>query len=331
MNQLDVLYQLERLLASPQPMGRDALMSKLEVSRATLKRYLEILRNRMNVPIEYDRCTNTYAIQRNVGASGFALDRQELPGVWFSQQELIALLTMSKLIGELDATGMLHRQLRPILERLDKMLGCTPMQSQEFQRRVRILGVARREVSNQFFERVGLGLTQRNQLHVRYFTRSRGVETSRILSPQRLVHHRHTWFLDAWCHASCSLKRFALDAFREVQVLKDAAHNVPVSEVEKAFDVGYGIYHGDRIRWATLVFTARASAWVALEQWHPDQKARRLASGSLELKVPYTNDEELLMDIQRHGADVKVKAPAALRNKLLNGLKQAVTQYENGE
>ena len=59
MNQHDRLYQLERLLRSKKALGRDALLSELEISRATLKRYLELLRDRMNVPVVYDRYSNT--------------------------------------------------------------------------------------------------------------------------------------------------------------------------------------------------------------------------------------------------------------------------------
>ena len=64
MNQLDRLYQLERLLRSRRSLGRDALLHELEISRATLKRYLELLRERMNVPVVYDRYSNSYAISQ---------------------------------------------------------------------------------------------------------------------------------------------------------------------------------------------------------------------------------------------------------------------------
>ena len=97
--------------------------------------------------------------------------------------------------------------------------------------------------------------------------------------------------------------------------------------MEKTLDEGYGIYAGTKLRWAKLVFTPWSAIWVAPEQWHPDQKSRTLPDGSLELKLPYTHDAELLMDIQRHGADVRVVSPVALREKLLAGLKQAVDQY----
>ena len=327
MNQLDRLYQLERLLLSHRPMGREALMGELEISRATLKRYLELLRERMNVPVLYDRYENTYAIRQPAGKAGAAGQRRQLPGVWFSQQEIVALLTMYQLIAGLDAAGMLQRHLQPILERLRTMLGSDQMPAQELQRRVRIVGAARREVPSRFFELVGLALTKRRRLHIRYFTRSRNEESTRDVSPQRLVHHRHTWYLDAWCHTSKTLKRFALDGFRAAHMLDAPAREIALERVEKALDEGYGIYAGAKLRWATLVFTPYSAIWVKAEQWHPQQKSRTLPDGSWELKVPYTHDAELLMDILRHGPDVRLVAPQALRKQLLAALKQTMDQY----
>lgn len=327
MNQLDRLYQLERLLLSRQPLSRDALMRELEISRATLKRYLELLRDRMNMPVAYDRGTNTYAMSQPVGKSQAITQRQELLGVWFSQQEIVALLTMYQLIDNLDSAGMLQRHLQPILQRLDSMLDSSQMQAQELQRRVRIIGAARREVPSRYFELVGLALTQRRRVRITYFTRSRNEQSERTVSPQRLVHHRHTWYLDAWCHTSKELKRFALDAIREARMLDEAVKEVALSTVEKTMDQGYGIYAGTKLRWATLVFTPWSAIWVAPEQWHLEQKSRKLADGSLELKVPYTDDTELLMDIQRHGPDVRVVSPLQLRDKLLAALQGAVDQY----
>ena len=123
MNQIDRLYQLERLLLSRRALGRDALTGELEISLATLKRYLALLRERMNVPVVYDRYSNTYTINKAGDKARPGSQRQELPGVWFSQQEIVALLTMYQLIAGLDAAGMLQRHLQPSLERLSAMLG----------------------------------------------------------------------------------------------------------------------------------------------------------------------------------------------------------------
>lgn len=105
----------------------------------------------MNVPVEYDRFTNTYAIAQPADKGAATGTRQELPGVWFTQQEIVALLTMYQLISGLDSAGMLQRHLQPILQRLNTMQGSTHMQAQELQRRARIIGAARREVPSQWW------------------------------------------------------------------------------------------------------------------------------------------------------------------------------------
>jgi len=77
-------------------------------------------------------------------------------------------------------------------------------------------------------------------------------------------------------------------------------------------DAGYGIYAGDRPTWATLVFSSQAAQWVSREEWHPRQTTRWLDDGNFELKLPYVNETELVMDVLRHGGQVRVIAPPSL-------------------
>jgi predicted DNA-binding transcriptional regulator YafY len=166
-------------------------------------------------------------------------------------------------------------------------------------------------------------------VRIRYFKRSDRSESEREVSPQRLVHYRNTWYLDAWCHASDGLRRFSLDAVREARALDTRAKQVPVRELEAALDAGYGIYGGSgtRLRWATLVFDADAAQWVANEEWHPLQKSRWRSDGRFELQVPYGEPTEIVMDILRHGDSVVVEGDAALAGAVRARLDAARSRY----
>jgi hypothetical protein len=59
------------------------------------------------------------------------------------------------------------------------------------------------------------------------------------------------------------------------------------------------------VQWAVLRFSPERSRWVAQEKWHPDQQGKALDDGGFELRVPYSDEPELLMDILRHGATWK--------------------------
>lgn len=93
------------------------------------------------------------------------------------------------------------------------------------------------------------------------------------------------------------------------------------------FQSGYGIFAGKAANVAVLKFSPRQAEWVALETWHPDQESESLEDGSYLLKVPYSNDQELVMDLLRHGAEVEVLAPPELRKKVYDLLCTAAKKY----
>ncbi len=66
---------------------------------------------------------------------------------------------------------------------------------------------------------------------------------------------------------------------------------------------------------------------MADEQWHPQQEGKFLPDGSYELRIPYANETELVMDILKHGAAVEVIAPEALRHTIMENLRRAQEKY----
>jgi predicted DNA-binding transcriptional regulator YafY len=321
-------YKLELLLRSRGCVSFAALREALEVSPATLKRDLQYLRDRMSAPIVYDALENGYRFAAGPALPGVEA-RHELPGLWFNENEIHALMTMHQLLAGLDDDGVLARHLQPLTERLEGMLGADAADARSLMRRIKVIGTARRRVPSRYFELLGSALMQRRRVWLRYFKRSDRQSSERHVSPQRLVNYRATWYLDAWCHASEGLRRFALDAVREARVLDTRARSVPVRELEASLDAGYGIYGGagSDVRWATLVFAADAAQWIANEEWHPQQKARWLPDGRYELRVPYSDPTELLMDILRHGDSVVVAGDASLAAAVRERLGRALAAY----
>ncbi|MBI3155911.1 MAG: WYL domain-containing protein [Burkholderiales bacterium] len=316
------LYRIERLIRARGQVSFRQLIDELEVSPATLKRDLAYLRDRLGAPIEYDRLDNGYRL----GASPRG-GKHELPGLWFDERELYGLLMAHQLLGELDGQALLGRHLQPLRDRILDMLGASQPQASAVVDRVRIVAAARRPVPARWFEIVGEALVGRRRLRMRYLTRGRGEVGEREVSPQRLVHYRGTWYLDAWCHRAEGLRRFALDAIEDAERIDAPAREIAPARLAAAMDAGYGIYAGAKARWATLRFQPHAARWVGQEQWHPQQRARWLADGSLELRLPYADETELAMDILRYGPQVRVLAPARLAQRVALQHAEAAALY----
>ena len=319
------LYRIEALIRSRGTISFKTLIDELEVSPATLKRDLEYLRSRMGAPIEYDRDSNGYRFDKDEQAGG----RQELPGLWFSEAELYSLLTAQQLLGGLDSDGLLSRHLQPLLDRIHQLLGSGEGEqaTERVLKRIKVMTALRRPVPSRIFERVSTALLNRKRLQLRYLTRGRGELSDREVSPQRLVHYRNTWYLDAWCHRVDALRRFALDAIEQAELLDTKARDLSMKRVEAEMDAGYGVYVGATPQWAVLVFSAQAARWASHEEWHPEQQGRWLPDGSYEMRLPYVDETELVMDVMRLGEQVRVVSPQGLQESVKAKLASAMQSY----
>ena len=322
MGRTERFYKIQQLLRDRKVVPFGTFLDSLEVSRATVKRDLEYLRNRVNAPIEWDRESGGYRLAPpEVGAAQY-----ELPGLWFNASEIHALLTMQHLLAGIEP-GVLGPQLSPLGERLRRLIGSGDHSADEIQKRVRILGMASRKLAHGDFAVVGSALLRRKRLYLRYYVRARDELTEREVSPQRLVHYRDNWYLDAWCHWRDDLRSFAVDAVRNAEVLDKKAREIPESTLNKVLGSGYGIFSGRRVRWGRLRFTPERARWVSTEEWHPRQRGRFETDGSYVLEVPYSDERELVMDVLRHGPEVEVLGPAPLRKVVRERLAATLARY----
>ncbi|HZV53509.1 MAG TPA: WYL domain-containing protein [Rhodocyclaceae bacterium] len=321
MDRSERFYRIEQLLHDRKVASFDDIQSALEVSRATLKRDFQYLRDRLNAPIAYDREAGGYRFDAPAGGPAF-----QLPGLWFNASEIHALLMMQNLLEEVQP-GLLGPQIAPLQTRLKSLLGSQDDAPDEVARRIRIVHAAKRKANLRYFEVIASALLKRHRLSIRHWNRGRDEETRREVSPQRLVFYRDNWYLDAWCHLRDEVRSFGVDAIRHAEPVERKAKEVSAKRLDGVLGAGYGIFAGARVEWAKLRFTPEAARWVAAEQWHPRQKAAFEESGCYLLELPYSNPTELVMDILRHGAGVEVLAPDALRQTVRDEMMAALKAY----
>ena len=322
MNRTERFYRIDQMLHERRPVPIEVFLGELDISRATFKRDMEYLRDRLHAPIVWDRFAGGYRFE-STAATGPAY---ELPGLWFTAGELYALLAAQKLLADIEP-GILAAQLAPLQSRLAALLDASGHSAADIANRVRLIAMNRRSVEPRFFSMLALALLERRRVEIDAWHRGRDSLDTRVVSPQRLVHYRDNWYLDAWCHLRGSLRNFALDSIQHTNVIERKAREVSRRTVDEALGPGYGIFSGRSLKHAKLRFCAERARWVAQESWHPKQKGRFDADGSWLLEFPYADHRELIMDILKFGADVEVLAPADLRQRVAREAARTVEIY----
>ena len=310
MNRTERFYKIDQMLHERRVVPIEVFLDELDVSRATFKRDIEYMRDRLHAPIVWNRDAGGYHFE-SAKTTGPAY---ELPGLWFSAGELYALLAAQKLLNDIEP-GILATHVAPLQARLAALLEASGHPATEITQRVRLLSMAKRPVELRFFADITIGLLERKRIEIDAWNRKRDETNTRVVSPQRLVHYRDNWYLDAWCHLRDGLRSFSVDTIQRVKVLREKARDVAPSKLDSHFSSAYGIFGGHAKEWAVLRFSPERARWVQSERWHGEQQSEMLPDGSYRLKVPYADERELLMDILRHGRHVEVEAPPSLRRK----------------
>lgn len=322
MDKFDRIYQLHNILRERRtPISRKDLMVRLDsCSEPTVFRLIRLMKDHLNAPIEWHEELGGYYYRRDAEGGTY-----ELPGLWFNAKELQALIVFDRLFESLEP-GLLGEHLAPLSRRVAELLEHKRLGLGEAARRIRVLGMASRP-TGEWFHVLASATLQRRKLHIVYHGRERDKVTERVVSPQRLVHYRDNWHMDGYCHLRKGLRTFSVDRVRSARELEEAADTIPEKELDEYFATSYGIFAGKANKTAVLRFSAQRARWVADERWHPEQVGQYLTDGRYELRIPYRDPRELVMDILKHGPDAEVISPDTLRGAVAERLRLALAHY----
>lgn len=316
---VNLLHRILRSARLPVPLTQ--LTEQLQCSRATVYRDVAFLRDYLGAPLETSEEPSGFRYATDEA------ERFELPGLWLSPDELHALLAAQQLLARSGPGDFLAEALEPVRSRIDGLLAEQAGGKRWPVERIRVISSGSRTIDRAAFRSAAGAVLQRRQLVFRYRARSTDAITQRRVSPQRLTHYRNNWYLDAWDHEREALRSFSLDRLDQARALEQTATDVAEDDLNRHLTSSYGIFSGAPKAWATIRFSAEAARWAAEERWHSQQQGHFLPDGSYQLRVPYSNSRELLMDVLRHGPDATIIEPVSLRNEAQIMLTLALGNY----
>jgi len=155
LSRLDELYRLHRLLDGRRTgLSRADLIGTHGFARSTLARLIRDLRDKLGAPLDHDANRGGYLYNTANG-------RFDLPGLWFTADELLALVTLKHLLAHLEP-GLLDDHLRPLQIRIDQLLASRHPGAGEASR-IRLLRMAARRKNPRHFQTVAGAVLQRKR------------------------------------------------------------------------------------------------------------------------------------------------------------------------
>jgi len=289
-----------------------------EIAPKTAQRSIDHFRDRLQAPLEYDLSHKGYY---------YTDPTFQLPVIRISEEELLALLISRKLITEASA-GSLADELGSVSQRLGSLLAANlpgrAKPEDAFSFRWKNIS----PTDPQTFKIVTSALLQGKLLTFCYYSPTSSKCTMRSVEPHHMVNYMGNWHLISYCHLRNDWRDFVLGRMTLCSVEGTAFQIREKEEWQPFLQNTFGIFQNHHSFNVVLRFTPERSRWIRGEMWHEAQSEVVQDDGSLVLTIPVPHDQEILMEILKHGSHVEVLEPVWLREKVVKELKGAVYIYE---
>ena len=300
---LERMQRLHDLLSNEQPVNCQQLGKDFEVSYKTIQRDLDFMRDRLNLPIEYDATRYTFRYTEKVEA---------FPLLQVSEGEILALFVAQKVLAQYRGTPF-EKTLGSAFQKLTGALKETVSfdlgeWGSDYSFRVTGASAADLEV----FRLLARAIVQRQEISFSYQSLRSAQPETRSVHPYHLANIDNAWYLLAHDPQRGQIRTFALPRIRTPQFTTKTFERPRGFSAAKELKGGFGVFAGTGKYLVKIRFDSFASRLVRERDWHPTQKFREAKGGEIELEMTLGALEEIERWVLSWGDHAKVLAPKIL-------------------
>lgn len=217
------LVRLVNILQRGRPVSRKELQAELEVSRATLTRDITTLRDQLNMPVAFDPDAQGYILTNKHSDIG---PQYQLPGLWLSDREAMAVLTLVNVSASIDP-GILDHLFMPLRGWMKKLSGLPFDRLPPIDEKLSIELDFGRDYRFEIFREISTALYLDQQVSIKIRNMDCAFEKASI---QRYILKTDGWYIDLYDMSSSNVVRVPMDRIESVRSMKTKAKRLSLTE-----------------------------------------------------------------------------------------------------
>jgi proteasome accessory factor B len=310
---LERMLRIHQVLQSGSFPNANRLADELEVSTKSIHRDIEFMRDRMNLPVEYDRENKGFHYTAEVSA---------FPTMQITEGELFALVVAEKALQQYRGTSF----EKPLLSAIRKMEQALPdtisLNFADIEQTISFRMRAEQILDLKIFDVLAKAAAHREQIELAYRKPGQGKPEARIVDPYHLANINGEWYLFAYDHARKDLRTFVPARVQSVKPTGRTFERTQKFSLEKRLRDSFGVHSGEGEFKVVIRFNARAADYIREKKWHPSQLLRELKGGGAELKMKLSSLAEVQRWVLSWGGDAVVLKPKELAETVRQAAKR---------
>ena len=280
------------------------LAAKAEVTRRTIERDIEYLRDMYQAPIEYDSVKRGYF---------YSEPNFFIKSVMLTEGELFSIAIFDRLLEQYRNTPI-EVALRRIFEKIVKsMPENITVDSGLLLPQISVITDHQGYIDPNVFEEIFTALKTRRTITFEYRPLQKTTYMKRTVNPYHAICQRGNWYFIGYCHDKKEPRMFSFSRVRNTVLTKNQ-YSIPKDfSSQEYFDKEIGVFASARTAYTVELLIFSEIGTYALErQWHNTQKVEQNEDGSVFVRFTTTQMPEVLRWVLGQGHTVKALWPPEL-------------------
>lgn len=295
------------------------LADQLEVSTKSIHRDIEFMRDRLDLPVEYDPVKYGYHYSEEVSA---------FPNFQVTEGEMVALLVAEKALQQYRGTTF-EKPLVSAFHKIEEALPDTiSLNLSEWDESISFRTSAIPQLDLDIFDQLAKAVSRKKQLELQYRKPGQKKGEARVVDPYHLANINGEWFLFAHCHLRKDLRTFVPARILSIQETGQTFERPKKFSIEDRLQGSFGVHSGKESFRVVIQFSHQVSDYIREKTWHPTQKIKSLPNDGIELTITLSSLVEIHRWILGWGEHAKVIEPKNLQERLRKSAEDILATYE---
>ncbi|MCQ2575354.1 MAG: WYL domain-containing protein [Treponema sp.] len=308
------ILEIDKMIRSGTFPNATKLGKEFEVSRATIMRDIEFLRDRYEAPLEYDQHRNGYY---------YSDPTFFIQSVMLSEGELFTVSTIMPLLEQYKNTP-LEASFKKIMGKITEMLPDQVSVDSFFMNdEIKFISDPLPEIDETIFNTIFTAIKLHASVDFGYRSISSQEYTKRAFDPYHVVCQKGNWYVCGFCHKANEVRIYALSRMKDLNFVVNEFNQKQTFvepkdfRVENYIDPSFGIWNNKlppvKIE---LLFSKNVNTYILERTWHSTQDCHQNEDGSVYLSFETNQIQETQHWVMQFGSSVKVINPPELRENI---------------